>query len=123
MTHNPVNWFEIYVQDIDRAKKFYEAVLQVKLASLDNPDLPMRTFPSSQNAFGASGALVAYSGKPSGVNSTVVYFYCKDCAEEASRVVAAGGKIERDKMSIGPFGFVVLALDTEGNLFGLHSPA
>lgn len=122
MENNPVNWFEIYVQDIERAKKFYEAVLQVNLQSLENPDLPMRTFPGKQDSFGASGALVQYSNKPSGINSTVVYFYCKDCAEEASRVVAAGGKIEREKMSIGPFGFVVLAMDTEGNLFGLHSP-
>ena len=25
---NPVSWFEIYVNDMDRAKKFYEEVLQ-----------------------------------------------------------------------------------------------
>jgi len=31
MANNPVVWFEIYVQDMARAKKFYEAVLQVKL--------------------------------------------------------------------------------------------
>ncbi len=36
MANNPVNWFEIYVQDINRAKRFYEAVLQVKLESLGN---------------------------------------------------------------------------------------
>lgn len=28
MTHNPVGWFEIYVQDMERAKKFYETVFQ-----------------------------------------------------------------------------------------------
>lgn len=27
MTTNPVGWFEIYVQDMPRAKAFYEAVL------------------------------------------------------------------------------------------------
>lgn len=123
MENNPVNWFEIYVQDIDRAKKFYETVLQINLESLNNPGLPMWIFSGSQSAFGTPGALVEYSKKPSGINSTVVYFYCKDCAVEASRVVAAGGKIEREKMSIGPYGFVVLALDTEGNMFGLRSPA
>lgn len=123
MANNPVNWFEIYVQDIARARKFYEEVLQVKLESLGNPDLPMWAFPGNQDAYGTSGALVQYPQKSSGVNSTIVYFYCKDCAVEAARVAAAGGKIEREKMSIGQFGFIVLALDTEGNMFGLHSPA
>ena len=27
MKHNPVGWFEIYVQDMPRARKFYESVL------------------------------------------------------------------------------------------------
>ncbi|MGZ3749502.1 MAG: VOC family protein, partial [Pseudobdellovibrionaceae bacterium] len=31
MKNNPVGWFEIYVQDLDRAKKFYESVFQLKL--------------------------------------------------------------------------------------------
>ena len=31
MNHNVVGWFEIYVQDMPRAKAFYEAVFQVKL--------------------------------------------------------------------------------------------
>jgi predicted enzyme related to lactoylglutathione lyase len=60
-------------------------------------------------------------GAPSGGNSTLVYFECDDCAVEGSRVTAAGGKIERDKLSIGQYGFIVLAVDTEGNMFGLHS--
>ena len=30
MSHNPVNWFETDVQDMERAKVFFEAVLQVK---------------------------------------------------------------------------------------------
>ena len=48
-------------------------------------------------------------------------FSCDDCAAEASRVVSAGGQIQRDKTSIGEYGFIVLAFDTEGNMFGLHS--
>lgn len=33
----------------------------------------------------------------------------------------AGGRIEREKFSIGEYGFIALAIDTEGNMFGLHS--
>ena len=54
---------------------------------------------------------------------TLVYFGCEDCAVEGSRVAAAGGNVHREKMSIGEYGFIVLAVDTEGNMFGLHSLA
>lgn len=121
MESNPVRWFEIYVQDMERAKKFYETVLRVKLASLNSPGMEMWAFPMSTEGTGASGALVRIPGVPSGGNSTLVYFGCEDCATEAGRVIKAGGSIHKDKMSIGQYGFIALVVDTEGNMFGLHS--
>lgn len=121
MTNNPVGWFEIYVQDIVRAKQFYESVFQVKLERLNNPQPEMWSFPMSMDHYGASGALVKMEGFPSGGNSTLVYFSCADCAVEAARVAASGGRILREKMAIGQYGFIALAFDTEGNMFGLHS--
>jgi predicted enzyme related to lactoylglutathione lyase len=82
---NPVCWFEIYVQDMPRAKAFYEAVLDVKLERLKSPDVELWAF---------------------GMDTTTV---------------GAGGKIQRPKMSIGEYGFISPAIDTEGNMFGLHS--
>lgn len=121
LIRNPVSWFEIYVQDMSRAKAFYQQVLAVELSAMGPPDLAMYGFPSNMEIYGASGALVHMPGFPSGGNSTLVYFNCDDCAINAARVEKAGGKIQRDKMSIGEYGFIVLALDTEGNMFGLHS--
>lgn len=123
MATNSVIWFEIYVQDIQRAQTFYETVLQIKLDTLDTPvpGMTMRSFPGEMERYGANGALVRMEGVPSGGNSTLVYFGCDDCAVQAGRVVDAGGRIEREKMSIGQYGFIVLAFDTEGNMFGLHS--
>ncbi len=121
MKSNPVGWFEIYVQDMRRAKRFYEQVLAVELQPMPMVDIEMATFPMEQEASGAPGALVKMEGCPSGGNSTLVYFNCKDCAVEAGRVVAAGGRLEKPKFSIGEYGFIALAIDTEGNLFGLHS--
>jgi len=72
---------------------------------------------------GTSGAIVRMDGTPSGGNSTIIYFGCEDCAVEAGRVVKAGGKVQKEKTPIGPYGFIALALDTEGNLIGLHSMA
>ena len=120
MATNPGCWFEIYVQDMKRAKKFYEAVLKVKLTKLaKTPE--MWAFPQAFDKYGAGGALVKMEGFPPGGNSTLIYFGCKDCAVETQRVKAAGGKMVRDKFPIGKFGSIALALDTEGNMFGLHS--
>ena len=121
MANNPVGWFEIYVQDMARAKKFYEAVFQLKLERLNNPELEMWSFPMAMDRAGASGALVKMDGFPSGGNSTLVYFTCADCAVEAGRVTASGGRMQREKISIGQYGFIALAFDTEGNMIGLHS--
>lgn len=121
MVNNPVGWFEIYVNDMNRAKQFYESLLQVTLEKLPVPDLEMWQFPMSTEGYGAPGALVRMEGFAAGGNSTLVYFSCADCAVEAARVVPAGGQIEREKMLIGEYGFIALAIDTEGNMFGLHS--
>lgn len=124
MKTNPVGWFEIYVQDMARSQKFYESVLRIPLEPLGDPndsDMQMRAFPMDMDHPGASGALVRMKDFSSGGNSTLVYFSCADCSDEASRVIAAGGRIQREKMAIGEYGFIALAFDTEGNMFGLHS--
>jgi uncharacterized protein len=126
-TENAVRWFEIYVQDMVRARRFYETVLGIELEKLDTPDggseagLEMWSFPMSEHVPGAGGALVRMAGVASSPGGTLVYFGCENCGDEASRVVAAGGRIEREKMSIGPYGYIVLAIDSEGNMIGLHS--
>ena len=82
MDRNPIVWFEIYVDDIGRAKSFYERVLQVSLSSLLDPteekdaSLTMYAFPADMEQHGASGALVSVDGFPAGSNSTIVYFTC-----------------------------------------------
>lgn len=121
MAKNPVNWFEIYVDDMERAKKFYQDVFGVKLDRLPGADLEMWTFPMEQNGAGAAGSLVHMEGVKSGGNSTIIYFSCEDCATEEGRVETAGGRVFKSKFSIGQYGFIVLAFDTEGNMFGLHS--
>lgn len=122
MTPNPVRWFEIYVQDMPRALRFYETVFATRLEQLPAGDLEMWAFPQKMEAPGAAGTLVkAPAGIVSGGNSTMVYFASDDCAVEAARIEAAGGKLYRDKISIGPYGFIALAQDPDGNMFGIHS--
>ena len=125
---NPVNWFEIYVQDMARATSFYESVLNVKLDKLDMPSdmedadsFQMTAFPFADNQPNASGALVKAEGMEPGGNSVMIYFTCDDCMTEQKRVENAGGKVLKEKFSLGEFGFCTICLDTEGNTFGLHS--
>ena len=123
---NPVVWFEIYVDDIKRAQKFYESVFEVEITDLPTPgtvesSMKMMAFPMEMNGAGASGALVKMEGFKAGGNSTLVYFASDDCAIEEKRIEKAGGKVFQEKQSLGEFGFMVLATDTEGNMFGIHS--
>ena len=121
MNNNPVGWFEIYIQDADKAGSFYEKVFSLKLEKLDMPGHEMWMFPMDDNGKGISGALVKMEGVCSGGNSTLVYFSCADCKVEEERSAANGGRVVKEKFSIGDYGFVSLVTDTEGNMIGLHS--
>jgi len=121
---NSVGWFEIYVQDMDRARSFYAEVLQVQLEDLLAPeghDIHMVSFPMHPDKPGAAGALVKMEGVASGGSGTLVYFTCEDCKDLENRVEAAGGKIFKPKESIGEYGFISLAFDPDGNMIGFHS--
>ena len=121
---NPVGWFEIYVADLDRAKTFYQAVLQRPMEDLPTPpggDLQMCAFTMNPTGPGAAGALVKSPQTGPGSGGTLVYFSTPDCALEAARAAAHGGLLLQPKMSIGPYGFIAIVQDTEGNTIGLHS--
>jgi len=124
MKGNPVGWFEIYVKDMARARKFYEGVFETKLSRIgppENDDLQMWGWNGDATSYGTPGALVKMKEDPPGGFGTLVYFSCEDCAVQEARVPKFGGRIHRPKLSIGPYGFITLAVDTEGNMFGLHS--
>lgn len=121
---NPVIWFEIYVDDMSRARKFYETVLSVTLQNLTTDKSDMMDyfmFPWEEKAAGSSGALVKMKEVSPGGNGTMVYFASEDCEKEQNRVSAAGGEVLKPKFPIGEHGFISICRDTEGNVFGLHS--
>ena len=120
MARNPFNWIEIYVKEMDRRQKFYETVFQFSMNKIPSPEIEMMGFPADREGMGASGALVKMEGLEPGGNSVIPYFSCDDCSVEAGRVPDAGGRIHAEKMSIGEYGFIALAFDCEGNMFGLH---
>jgi uncharacterized protein len=122
---NPFTWIEIYVEDMSRAQKFYETVLQINMVPMQAPgesgDLEMLSFPWAEGETNISGALCKSSEMKPGTGGTLVYFTCDDCAAETSRVEDAGGQVLQQKFQIGEHGFCSIVMDTEGNAIGLHS--
>ncbi|MEA5410328.1 VOC family protein [Synechococcus sp. BA-120 BA3] len=123
MAVNPVIWFELYVNDMGRARAFYESVFQLTLQPMSDAGMEYFAFPMQNDQLGAGGALAKMEGMAPGGGGTLIYFHCDDCAVEESRVAAAGGTVINPKMSLGAYGFMSLVLDTEGNTIGLHSQA
>jgi predicted enzyme related to lactoylglutathione lyase len=124
MQQNAIGWFDIYVNDMDRAESFYRTVLQREFEQISDPtdeSVVMRGFVTEMDCYGAGGALVKREGAGPVTGGTIVYFGVEDCAVEESRVASAGGQVINPKMSIGKYGFVSVCMDTEGNLFGLSS--
>jgi len=126
MKYNPIGWFEIYVSDMQRAKTFYETIFMYELVASPKiegmeDDYEMVFFPFVEGAPNSSGALVKMNDFKPGVGGTMIYFSSEDCAVEMNRVENAGGNVVQPKFSIGEFGFICLCMDTEGNMFGIHS--
>jgi uncharacterized protein len=107
---NPVNWFEIPVKDIGRARKFYEKVLGLELSPYDMEPFTMAFFPMTQGAQGAAGSLIKGESYEPSHAGTVVYFSVDDIEETLM-----------PKKSIGQYGFIAHFEDTEGNRLALHS--
>ena len=55
---NPVNWFEIPVNDLERAQSFYETVLDISLNRQDMGPMQMGWFPLEENGAGSTGTLI-----------------------------------------------------------------
>ncbi|WP_242334968.1 MULTISPECIES: VOC family protein [unclassified Anaeromyxobacter] len=116
-----INWFELPVEDLERARRFYETVLATPLgggARVNDGGLPMAFFPSSD---GVGGALVKDPRFRPASDGAVVYLNADGVLDACvRRVEAAGGKVLVPKTDIGEHGHFALLLDTEGNRVGLH---
>ena len=118
---NPVNWFEIPVNDLARAVRFYEAVLGVSLQTMELGPAQMAMFPMVQGGANAGGALVKTDGYTPSHAGTVIYFSVDDIEGTLAKIAGAGGSTIVPKMSIGEHGFFAQFQDSEGNRVALHS--
>ena len=120
---NAINWFEIPVTDMPRAKKFYEAIFDIIMKPMEMMGMKMAMFPGDGSAGKVSGALVQSSLHQPGATGSVLYLNGNpDLDIVLMKVSKAGGEIAMPKTIIDKnTGYMAFIIDTEGNKIGIHS--
>lgn len=120
---NILNWFEISVSDIARAKTFYESVFGIQMHAEEMMGMQMAFFPAEDMNGKVSGALVQGDMHKPSADGAVIYLNGNpDLANALGKIEAAGGKVLMPKTHISEtVGYMAFFLDTEGNRVALHS--
>jgi len=117
---NPVNWFEIPVSNLSRAKTFYESILGVEVTESEMGPKKMGWFPMEMGAPGAAGSLVKADGFKPSHEGSLVYLHVDKIDPTLELIGNNGGKTLMPRMSIGDHGFIAYFEDSEGNRVALH---
>ena len=119
---NALNWFEIPVTDISRAKKFYESIFEIKMEDMEMSGMKYAMFPFSPMKGKVGGGLAQSPMHTPGTKGSIIYLNANpDLQKVLDRIENAGGKITMPKTSIGQNGFMAFFTDSEGNRMALHS--
>ena len=120
---NAINWFEIPANDIERAKGFYETILDIKMHTSNVMGMDMAFFPSDSMAGKVSGALCKSEMHKPSYEGCVIYLNGNpDLQNVLDKVEAAGGQIVMPKTRIDEqVGCMAFFIDTEGNKMAVHS--
>jgi predicted enzyme related to lactoylglutathione lyase len=117
---NQLVWCDIPVLDLNRAIRFYSAVLGAEVKRQEYPGKTLAVLPHFED--GASGCLFTKEGEKPADHGPLVYLSVEGRLDQAVAAVAAnGGKVLQPKHAIGPYGFRAVILDSEGNRVALHS--
>jgi predicted enzyme related to lactoylglutathione lyase len=117
---NPVNWFEIPVNNMARAKSFYESVLGVEVVETTMGPNEMGWFPMEMGATGSAGTLVKGDGYTPSRDGSLVYLHVDAIDPTLEAINGSGGKTLMPRMDIGQHGFIAHFEDCEGNRVALH---
>ena len=120
-------WTDIPVTNLDRAIKFYSAVLGKEVKKLADTGVEYGLLPHEEQ--NASGCLCVRSDS-GGVDNTpsangpLIYLLVEGRLKQAVHAARKnGGKILRERQQIGEHGFRALIIDSEGNRIALHTSA
>ena len=117
---NPVNWFEIPVTDMARAKDFYATAFEIEITETEMGPNKMGWFPMEMGAPGATGTLIQGEAYTPSHDGSLVYIHVDAIDPTLEAINQGGGKTLVPRMSIGDHGFIAHFEDTEGNRVALH---
>lgn len=118
-----ISWFEIPVQDLDRARHFYQVAFSVHMDVMDMEDFRMALFPGAMNSTHSSGALIQHSWYQPSEKGVLIYLNADPSMDEViGRIRQEGGEIIQEKRLITEnLGYMAVFKDTEGNTVALHA--
>jgi hypothetical protein len=113
-------WCDIPVQDLERAIRFYAAVLGREVKRHDFSGVTVGILPHNDGEVG--GCLLPSREEKPCKDGVMIYLNANGRLDEALVAVAVnGGSVVKPKHAIGPFGFRAIVIDSEGNRVALHS--
>ncbi|TWT57832.1 Glyoxalase-like domain protein [Thalassoglobus neptunius] len=116
---NRAVWFDLPVEDLDRAAEFYRHVLAV---GVDIEEFNGTRFGVIEHEDGNGGCLVIRSEEITATKGVLIYLNVHGRINDAIECVNNyGGEVIEEVHSIGPHGLRAIILDTEGNRIALHS--
>jgi len=118
-TSNPVVYFEIPVNNMDRAIEFYRAVFNVDFVKEIIDNIEMALFPFAGENAGISGALAKGEIYKPTNDGVVIYFKTDNIERTLKLVTSNGGRILYPITNNG-IGLVAEFEDTEGNRIALY---
>jgi len=108
--------FDVPAEDIERAKKFYSALLGWRFESYPEMQYNLITTTNLDGTPGVGGGM----GKRMDPSQHIVnYFGVPSIDAAIKKVKSLGGTTVTEKMAVPQMGYLVNCMDTEGNAFGL----
>lgn len=118
---NPVVYFEIPVNDIQRAVSFYSNVFEITFEMDEIDGNQMALFPFQEGVTGITGALAKGDIYKPTLSGTLIYFKCCDIDKTLSLATASGADILYPKTISNDGTYAVAEIkDCEGNRIALH---
>ena len=114
-----VVWFDLPVADLERASRFYAAVLGIKVSREKAGNFTFAVLEHGSN--GNGGCLIPNAKDVSGAGILVYMNVDGRIRAALAEVEKHGGRVLKATESIGPHGFRAIVLDCEGNRIALHS--
>ncbi|MFD1205601.1 MULTISPECIES: VOC family protein [Sporosarcina] len=120
--------FEIHVDDMERAKKFYGEVFGWSFQDWsDYAGMPYFGAVTGDDAeVGINGALMKRQSAPPEVGQALNGYACTMAVEDydvtEEKILANGGVVAKSKHALPGLAWQGYYHDTEGNIFGIHQP-